>query len=367
MITAEIKLVTTAGEKTALLDLLRCVNVVRNRIAQAAFDAQCFSKFRLQKLLYHDLRLEFPALTANHFIRALASVAASYKTTRAQRTVTQPIQFRDTAGIELDDKLWRWAADGTISLSVSQGYRPHLPYRAGQRQFEQLQHATHSAKLVYRRGEFYLQIACNAPEKDAYTPDGFLGVDLGIVKVAVDSDGDEYNAAIEPRRRQISDHRTRLQRCGTKSAKRRLKRVAGQQARFQRDVNHVISKRLVEKAKDTQRGIALEDLTGIRKRTGQRLRKSQRARHSNWSFHQLRFYVEYKAQHTGVPVVLVDPRYTSQRCSSCGHVSKANRPSQSEFRCVACGFEAHADHNAAVNITRAAVSPPIVAAAPPAA
>ncbi len=360
MITAEIKIVTDDHEKTALLDLLWHVNTVRTLVARTAFSEQCWHKFGLHHLLYHELRPEFPALTANHFVRAFASVAAAYKTAKAQRKVTQPITFRPAASIDLDDKLWRFTADGTISLSVTKGYRPQLPYRVGERQFDQLQYATRSAKLVYRCGEFYLQIACDVPAAAEYEPGGFLGVDLGVVKIAVDSDGVEYNAPLDRRRQQISDHRSRLQQRGTKSAKRRLKQVSGQQARFQKDVNHVISKRLVEKAKDTQRGIALEDLSGINKRIGKRLRKSQRARHANWSFHHLRSYIEYKAQHAGVPVTLVDPRYTSQRCSSCQHVAKSNRRSQSEFKCVVCGFTANADHNAAVNVSRAAVNPPIV-------
>ena len=67
-------------------------------------------------------------------------------------------------------------------------------------------------------------------------------------------------------------------------------------------------------------------------------------------------FLSYKAQRAGVPVVQVDPRYTSQTCAECGHRERSNRKNQSEFRCKACGHESHADVNAARNIRALAVS-----------
>jgi IS605 OrfB family transposase len=122
-----------------------------------------------------------------------------------------------------------------------------------------------------------------------------------------------------------------------------------------------MSKALVARAKDTKRGIALEDLSDIRERT--RLRKAQRARHSNWAFAQLRQFISYKAALAGVLVFIIDPAYTSQRCSACGHTERANRPTQAHFCCVSCGHTASADTNAAINISRAAVIPPSVSEA----
>jgi transposase len=103
--------------------------------------------------------------------------------------------------------------------------------------------------------------------------------------------------------------------------------------------------------------LALEDLTHIRTRVT--VGRKQRDQLHSWSFADLRAKVEYKAERRGVPLVLVDARYTSQQCSCCGHTCRSNRPSQSVFKCVSCGHSAHADTNAAVNIgRRAAVSPP---------
>ena len=153
--------------------------------------------------------------------------------------------------------------------------------------------------------------------------------------------------------------RTALQECGTRSAKKHLKRLSGLDARFRADINHTIAKRIVEKAKCTGRGIALEDLTGIRDRVN--VRKGQRAQHGSWAFFQLRAFVTYKAIMAGVPLAIVDPRNTSRACIMCGCCDKRNRRSQSEFVCQSCGFSANADFVAAVNIARRArVNAPIV-------
>jgi putative transposase len=114
-------------------------------------------------------------------------------------------------------------------------------------------------------------------------------------------------------------------------------------------VNHCISKALVSTAKGTRRGIALEDRTHIRERAGNTVRKRHRRVLHSWAFFQLRAFIAYKAALAGVRVIYVNPAYTSQTCSRCGHCEKANRRSQARFLCRSCGFSAHADLNAATN------------------
>src|SRR5262249_34947597 len=144
-----------------------------------------------------------------------------------------------------------------------------------------------------------------------------------------------------------------------KSAMRLLKKRSGRERRFARDTNRCISKALVSTAKDTRRGIALEDLQNIRSRVNG-LSRSRRPRRGakSLAFFQLRSFIAYKAQMAGVRLVLVNPAYTSQMCGHCGHCEKANRNPQAKFLCVRCGYACHADLNAAVNIRRAAVIPP---------
>jgi putative transposase len=216
------------------------------------------------------------------------------------------------------------------------------------------------AELLRRGQVWYLCITQTKADPAPDEPTGYLGVDLGIVNLTTDSDGTTYSGErVERVRTRYAGRRRVLQTIKTKSAKRHLKRLAGKQRRFQKDTNHRISKRLVATAKRTGRGIALEDLTGIRARV--RVRgAAQRARQSNWAFGQLRQFVSYKSQRAGVRLVTVDPRYTSQRCSPCGHTERANRRSQAQFCCVVCQFATSADYNAAVNIERAVVNQPMV-------
>jgi IS605 OrfB family transposase len=217
------------------------------------------------------------------------------------------------------------------------------------------------ADLICREGKWYLMASVEVPDGVEYQPKGWLGVDLGIVNIATASDGTTFSGEkVEAVRKRMFEHRKRLQERNTKSARRRIRKTGKKEARFRKDVNHVISKTLVRKAKGTSLGIALEELKGIRGRTT--VRKSQRASHSGWAFAQLRQFIEYKAREAGVPLRIVDPRGTSRTCSKCGHEDKRNRKSQSEFLCLSCGHSEHADLNASKNIaSRAAVNQPIVA------
>jgi putative transposase len=198
------------------------------------------------------------------------------------------------------------------------------------------------------------------------TGDGWIGVDLGVENIAVTSDrplarelmtsygakapdGRAGRGSVKNRRTRNRELRQKLQKKNTRSAKRLLRKRARTEARFAGDVNHQISKRIVAEAERTGRGIAVEELTGIRERV--RLRKPQRATHASWAFAQLGAFLTYKAARAGVPFVQVDPAYTSQRCTHCGHIDRRNRTSQAQFVCRDCGFTAeHADILGADNI-----------------
>lgn len=212
--------------------------------------------------------------------------------------------------------------------------------------------------LVYRNGTFFLYATIDVPEETPIEPTRFLGVDLGIVTLATDSDGNAYTGAgIERVRQRRHTARQTYQSTHTQSAKRRLKKLPGTQARFQRWTNHGLAKRLITYAKDTKAALVLEDLTTIRSRMT--VRKTQRSKQHNWSFRQLREFLVYKARQAGVRLLFVDPRNTSRTCHRCGYVDKRNRRSQADFSCLRCGHTAHADHNAARNLaTRGAVTRP---------
>ncbi|GLI46280.1 RNA-guided endonuclease InsQ/TnpB family protein [Methanoculleus bourgensis] len=245
-----------------------------------------------------------------------------------------------------------WTLEGRIKLRYSKpAYFPAVT-------------TVKQTDLVYRDGAFWLYATVETPDTEPAEPTEYLGVDLGVVNIATTSDGEAFSsAATEKVRQRYGRLRGALQKTGTRSAKRKLRKIAGREHRFKTDTNHVISKQIVCAAEGTKRGIALEDLNGILLRTT--VRHDQRERHHKWAFHQLRSFIEYKAQRAGVTVQVIDGAYTSQQCSVCGFVHPDNRLTQAAFRCLACGHTENADLNAARNIAaRAAVNRPIAVCSP---
>lgn len=348
-----VKLSPSEEQYRALLETLERFNEAANWIAETAFENRTASKYRLQKLIYHEVRERF-GLSAQMTVRCISKVCEVYKRDKSKRPA-----FRKHGAMVYDERLMSFKGLDRVSLLTLDG-RKLIPVRLGDYQRARMDRRRGQADLLYRNGAFYLALTVDAPEPEPDDPTGVLGVDLGITNLAVDSDGETHSGeAVERSRKRYERIRRKLQPVKTASARKRKKKLGNREARFKRDTNHRISKALVRKAKDTNRAIALEDLRHLRGRTT--VRKSQRSKHSKWAYAQLRDFLEYKARLAGVPVYAVDPRNTSRTCSECGHCEKANRRSQAEFICRSCGFVAAADHNAAINIAaRVAVMLPKV-------
>lgn len=350
-LTLQLQLLPTPEQQTALLDTMIAFNAAATYAAKAAFDDGVFSQQSIHKRCYYELRERF-GLSAQMAVRAIGKTVEAFKRDRK----TCPV-FKETGAIIYDERLMGWKGPAHVSLLTLKG-REIIAMVYGEYQSGYMPHLKGQCDLVYRDGKFYLLATIDLPEDPPIETHRFLGVDLGIVNLATDSDGNTYTGeAVEANRKRRHTARQTYQSTGTKSAKRRLKRMSGRQSRFQRWANHGIAKRLVQYAKDTKAAIVLEDLTHIRSRMT--VRKRQRAKQHNWGFSQLRQLISYKAQLAGVPVVLVDPRNTSRTCNRCGFASKRNRKSQTEFSCIRCGRKANADINAARNLAdRGAVTRP---------
>jgi IS605 OrfB family transposase len=351
---ANLKLMPSPSQHAALLDTITTANRACTWLAGQAWDTHTFGQFVLHTLAYHPCREKF-LLAAQMVVRCIAKVADAYKLDQKKRR-----RFKRYAAQPYDDRIFRFCSDTEVSLWSTQG-RLTIPYQCGERQRALLAYRKGEIDLMYIRGVFYLAVVCDVLEPEEMGIERILGVDFGIVNLAVDSDGTVYSGAdVEQTRKKFTRRRESLQRHHTRAARRKLRQVANTHARFQANTNHSIAKQIVERAQRSSAGIALEDLTGIRQRV--KARRIQRPRQANWGFAQLRQYITYKAAQGGVPVILVDARYTSQRCNQCGHVEKANRQSQSKFSCKKCGYSTNADFNAAQNIKhRAAVNRRMVA------
>lgn len=347
-----LKLAPTEEQRQALLETMHAFNAGANYVAEVAFSEKTVNKFALQRLVYGELRTTYK-LAAQLAIRAISKASEAYKRDKS----IQPT-FRPEGAIVYDPRIMAFKGLNAVSLTTLSG-RVLVPFVVGGYQEARMGRIKGQADLLYRNGVFYLAVTLDMPEPPPDTVDETLGIDLGILNLATDSEGESFSGhAVEKNRTRHQALRQRLQKRGTTSAKRHLKKLSGHEARFKRNTNHVISKRIVQKAKAHGQGIAIEDLRHIRTRTEARLRKSQRSRHSSWSFWQLRFFLSYKAALAGVPLHTVDPRNTSRTCSECGHCAKENRKSQACFCCVNCGQTMNADINAAMNISRASVMVP---------
>jgi IS605 OrfB family transposase len=342
-LTLQVKLLPSAEQSTSLRKTMEAANAAADRLSELAWNAGEFRRFPLHKIGYRILRDEFP-LSSQVVCLLTAKVADAYKLDRdVQR------RFRPHGSIAYDARI---LSVNVVTMGVSiwtVDGRQKMSFACGPKEIALLAYPRGEADLILRGKEWYLSITVEVPEEKEIEAVDVLGIDMGIVEIAHDSDGNNYSGGelnkIRHRNRSL---RKKLQKKGTKSAKRLLKKRAKREANFAKNTNHVISKSIVQNAKRTNRAIAVEELTGIRSRV--RARKRHRAKLHSWAFAQLGSFLGYKASLSGVPVFFVDPRNTSRRCLLCGHTEKANRKSQAVFKCRACGYTANADFCGAGNI-----------------
>ena len=370
--TVRVRMLPTPDQAAALEATLRTCNAAATWLSGRMHADRVFRKFDAHKLWYAELREQF-GLAAQPAIRVIGKTADAYTTlranlqagncgapgtTRRRKVEHAPVMFRAEAGQPFDARCLSWqlgdaGREAGVSIWTTAGRLKNVRIVGNPDQLLLLRtRPIGETNLLSRSGKWFLHATVDSPEAPAREPSqGFLGVDLGIVNIATTSDGDRFSGArLNRYRRRQQRLRQRLQAKKTSSARRLLRKLRRKETRFATDVNHQASKRIVAEAERTGRGIAVEELTGIRARV--RLRKPQRATMHTWAFAQLGQFLAYKARRAGVAFVQVDPAYTSQTCSQlgCGHVDKRNRRNQATFICGRCGFVGHADHNAARNI-----------------
>jgi IS605 OrfB family transposase len=343
-----------------------------NAVCQQGFESHCQNGVTLHKATYYPLRAQFPDLPSQLVCAARVKATEAVKSalTWQKKHVARQVQlvkraatrgwsppvFRPIkcphsklAPVRYDARSFWVKWEGlTCSLATVEG-RLKLGFVVPKHAQQYIGGQVCSADLCFRQGRYYLHVVVSLPAPAIAKSPQVVGVDLGLNHPAVTSDahflGQRRWKAQEQRLFRL---RRQLQRSGTRSAKRHLKKLSGQLLRQRKDHDHVLSKRIVT---GVEKGstVVLENLTDIRDRVIVRKSESSRRLHS-WSFAQLRGFVEYKAEALGLTVVAVDPRHTSQTCSRCQHQHRNNRRSQSLFWCRKCGLRINADLNAAINI-----------------
>ncbi|MFI6097070.1 RNA-guided endonuclease InsQ/TnpB family protein [Lentzea sp. NPDC051213] len=326
-----------------------------------AFDQQVFREYALRRHTYGELKAcGLGAQVAQHVIKKVVDAHTTLRANiragnlagkRKAKAESTPIGFRPAAAQPFDDRCLSWQHDArTVSIWTVYGRLRGIPFTGHPGQLKTMrEHRRGESDLVCENGTWFLLATCEIPERERFEPVDWIGVDRGIVNLATTSDGDNYQGRRLSRyRRWHARKRAELQAKNTKSATRRLKRRARMEARHATHVNHKISKQVVAVAERTGRGIALEQLDGIRDRV--RLHRHQRATLTTWPFRQLGTHIAYKARRAGVPLLEVDARYTSQMCPRCRHTERSNRPTRDSFLCRRCGLAGPADVVAAVNV-----------------
>jgi IS605 OrfB family transposase len=322
------------------------------------------NKNRIQAEVYKTVRERFK-LSANLAVRACARVASNRKTADLKK---RPVKAFKPTSVDYDARIFSYREkDQTVSLSTVAG-RERVQLILGNYQIGKLKGKipTSATLSKHRDGKLYIHIQIKDQTPSPRSTDKCLGVDLGRRDLAVTSDGVNWNGEnITKVRDRFSKVRASVQKKGTKGAKRLLKRLSGREKRYQTWVNHNISKQVISRAVEQGASVAVEDLTGIRDRTNTQPRsKTERRRSNSWAFYQLRQFLEYKGVKSGVKVVAVSPRYTSQTCHKCLHIhpkkGKSYRSGKT-FKCGHCGFSGDADLNGAkmISIVGQSVSLPV--------
>lgn len=214
-------------QSNALLETLKEANKACDWISRQAFENKIYKQFDLHKLCYYAVKESFN-LSAQMIVRQIKKVVDSYKIQKTKQTIFKPF-----GSIAYDARIISFKKDSIVSIWTTQG-RLNIPFVCGTHQRKLLPFRKGEVDLIYRKGEFYLNAVCEVDEPEKLGFNDILGIDFGIIEVATDSTGESFSGKqIEQKRLIYACRRQRLQRKQTKPAKRKLRRLSGNQKRFQ--------------------------------------------------------------------------------------------------------------------------------------
>ena len=356
-ITAKVQVYVSKKIEPLLKETMNTYSKACNYVSEYVFKNNILNQSQLNKDLYYIIRDKFN-LKAQMTQSVLKTVIAKYKTILAnQKEWIKPVFKKPQY-----DLVWNRdysITDNIFSVNTLTG-RVKLDYakKYMSKYFDKNKYSFGTAKLVYRKGKFFLHIPVTFEIKDNSLSDicNVVGIDRGINFVIATYDSKHKSGfvsgkQIKQKRVNYSKLRKELQMRHTPSARRRLKAIGQRENRWMQDINHKVSKALVENnPKHTL--FVLEDLTGIRSAT-EKVRTKDRYVSVSWSFYDLEQKIKYKAIKNESTVITVDPRYTSQCCPVCGHTEKSNRNKKKHlFCCKNCGYSSNDDRIGAMNLYR---------------
>lgn len=379
-LTAKVCLYPTAEQAQQFEQVTVEYQRVCNLVSQWEFEKQFKVNQKIfQKELYHQIRAE-SSLNSLMVQSTYRTVEARYKAVKRQLSqhpyrfqdkntgkwyrfnrdlgwLRKPIKFRRPQADYVRNLNYSFVKQGTlISINVL-GQRIKVQFND---QYTQ-DWFTHdaklgTAKLVQSSGHWFLHIPVTMEVADweKSTNRHIVGIDRGLRQIMTiyDEHGRTkfFNGKqVAYRRHKYAYLRQKLQATGTKSAKRHLKHLGQRENRWMNDVNHCLSKTLVDYYGPNTLFVIenLQDITFERKRAD---KSATRDLHS-WSFFDLASKLIYKAHEQGAEVLTVSAAYTSQRCPRCGQIRKTNRNHElHQYHCSYCEFTTNDDRIAAMNL-----------------
>ena len=379
-LTAKVRLYPNHEQVQQFEAITREYRDICNIVSQWYFDNHFVAKRKqFNKEMYRPLRDKFPRVNSAMIQSTYRTVEARYKTVETQlyqhpykyqdvNTGTWHREFRDLNWLQKPIKFSRPQADyvrninysfvqnGTkISLNVL-NERIKVSFNGNYLDFFNPDYKLGTAKLVKLKERWFLHIPVTIETEEWQKDDNqhVVGIDRGLrfITTSYDERGKTNfvsGKAIAYKRKKYAYLRRKLQAKGTKSSKRKLKRLEHQENRWMADVNHCLSKTLVEKYGQNTLFV-LENLTDVTFEKSSSNKSQTRELHS-WAFYDLQTKLTYKAQKNKSWVLVVSAKYTSQRCPKCGQIRKENRNhSLHEYKCVNCGFRTNDDRVGAMNL-----------------
>lgn len=341
------------SDKARLLKTREIYACIYNQYAQWFVDNKTTNTTKAHHQLYQKQRQQFPDFPSGLIQSARNKAAANLKAWNSNNTkkkYTKVLEYK-AQSMQYSKTTATLNTLGTLKFSCGFGKRVISDIDIPQFFTDRYGNWSFQAAVIgiNKNGEPFAQLTFVKEKTPVRTQGKIVGLDRGVYNIISTSDGVNHSSShVRGIKRKYQYNRKSIQgkvAQGSRSAKRKLKKISNKEARFTKDINHVLSKQL---AQDSSVGTyVLENLTNIRKKKT-RSKKLNRML-GNWSFCQLEMFLTYKCELVGISVEKVDPRYTSQRCNQCGEVNKSNRKG-SVYSCQLCNYTEHADINAAKNI-----------------
>ena len=357
-ITAKLQILVNPSDKQILCDTMKAYSDACNYVSEFIYKTHNLSRYSVQEDTYHQVR-EIYGLRSQTAVSCVRTVIAKYKTILKN----QKEWIKPTFRLPQLDLVWNRdyslnTKNNIFSVNTLSGRIKVSFYKNGFERYFSDDCKFGTAKLVNKHGMFFLHIPVTYEISMLNKSEVFnvVGVDRGIRFLAAtyDSKGKSvfYDGnIIKQKRAHYKALRKHLQQVGTPSSRRRIKAIGQRENRWMQDVNHCISKALVESNPDGTMFV-IEDLTGIRSAT-ERVKVKNRCISVSWSYYDLEQKLSYKALRHHQLVEKVNPAYTSQTCPKCGHTEKANRNKKIHFFCCKnCGYKSNDDRIGAMNLHR---------------